>query len=128
MTDQTLTYGISYGNGNDGVSHMFPDFYCTTDKPYDLARLAIITNMKDAYQDWAAEEVDVQGEAEFGIQGCLYEGPDGETEFGAAYMLADVFLVDDSELPDASDPYAKLVYANLDECFGADVVARFVKA
>lgn len=118
------TYGVSYGNGNDGVSHLYPAFYCRTDRPYDLARLALITLVSDVYQVWAKDSLGIDGEADYTISAMLREGPDGETEFGAAFLIVDVFP-DDYEGP--RDAYDKLLYANLVDCFGADVVAKFAR-
>lgn len=140
MTTEIKLYAVSYGNGNDGVSHLYPDFYCYTDKPYDLAKLAIVTNCNTQYQDWAAERVEVDGEAEYTITGMLLDPPDddeigqeGEADNGSwsdangAWMLAEVFQVTEDDLPDQSDVYGKKPYAGLTECFGADVVAKYTK-
>lgn len=128
MTDETKVYAVSYGNGNDGVSHVFPDFYCRTDKPYELARLAIITSVIDPFHSWADSEAMIDGEADYTISATLLEGPDGETEFGAAWLIAEVFPVDDSEgelTRVANDPYGKPIYNGIEACFGADVLAAF---
>jgi hypothetical protein len=128
-------YAVSYGNGNDGVSHMWPDFYCRTDDPYALARLAIITNLGESYQDWASEVVDVDGEAEYTITGMILDPPSDDTDEPAeddddnswsyangAWLIAEVFP---SDYEGPADVYGKCIYKNLNECFGQDVVARF---
>jgi hypothetical protein len=140
MSDEPKVYAVSYGNGNDGVSHMHPDFYCRTDKPYDLARLAIITNMtSDNGKAWASEQVDVDGEAEWTISAMLLDPPeytaDGDvdvslcddgsswSESNGAWMIAEVFESDYE--PNADDPWATPIHDGLDACFGADVVAKY---
>lgn len=36
------------------------------------------------------KEMQVDGEPEYGILGHVYEGPDGETDFGAAWLTAEL--------------------------------------
>lgn len=106
-------YAVSTGNGNDGVSHMFPDYYVKTNDPWLLAHAAMISEWNDRW--WAAENVEVDGGAEYNIQAVIYEGPEGETQFGAAEMLLDVFPVSDDELPDISDPWHKPMYESIED-------------
>ena len=46
-------YGVSSGDGNNGVSHMFADYYVKTAEPYRLAELAVLTLFKREAIDWA---------------------------------------------------------------------------
>jgi len=41
-------FAVSSGNGNDGVSHTFPDYYCrcTAPQAFDLAGAAMISQFK----------------------------------------------------------------------------------
>jgi len=121
---ETRLYGVSFGNGNDGVSHMFPDFYVRTDDPWTLARIALVESYAPGspYYRHAARSVEVNGEADYTVAATLYEGPDGETQFGAAERICLVFPDDG---PDMADPWHRPVYESLDEAFGADVVARY---
>jgi len=86
-------YGVSYGNGNDGVSQSYPNFLVYTDMPYTLARAAIVSQWKDKV--WANNNVDIDGEEDYTIYATIYEGSNGETEFGAAYMIAEIFQIAD---------------------------------
>ena len=88
-------YGVSYGNGNDGVSHFSPNILVYTDDPWTLARAAMIFEWKDKV--WANENVDLDHNGDEMVSATIYEGPDGETEFGAAYMIVEVFAVNESE-------------------------------
>jgi len=88
-------YGVSYGNGNDGVSHFSPNILVFTDDPWTLARAAMIFEWKDKV--WANENVDLDHNGDEMVSATIYEGPDGETEFGAAYMIVEVFAVNESE-------------------------------
>ena len=112
-------YGVSSGNGNDGVSHMYPDYYVRTCEPFALARAAAIAEWKPKFYRWAADSVDVDGEAEYVISATFYEGPNGETEFGAAELIVEVFPVDAVD----AESGRRMAYDNLDEALSADVVA-----
>lgn len=73
-------YGVSYGNGNDGVSHTFANFYVRTCEPYTLAAAAMLS-MHDAILDYTAENLDVDGEAEYGISAMLLNPPDDRVDY-----------------------------------------------
>jgi hypothetical protein len=103
MEQEPRLYGVSYGNGNDGVSHIFADFYVKTSDPWRLAKLAMVTQFKDDFQARALEECTVDGEAEYMVQAVIYEPLDSEPcEEGESYCdvngcahLVDVFPEDD---------------------------------
>lgn len=114
-------YGVSSGNGNDGVSQSNPDYYVRTADPYRLAELAMVDRFKPESMDWAREAVDVDGERDYTISATIYEGPDGETEFGAAWLCVDVFPVEsDSNGPLGSNGPE---YNNLESAFSAEALA-----
>lgn len=95
MSDlQPRWYAVSRGNGNDGVSHIFPDYFVYTAHPFDLAEHDCIQQWKPKWREWAAEAVEVDGEADYTIRATIYEGPNGETQFGAAELIVEVFPVD----------------------------------
>jgi hypothetical protein len=113
MTDETRPrwYGVSYGDGNDGVSQLFPDFYVRTAHPWDLARAAAVSAVAPAYQAWAAAEVQVDGEADYTLHATLLEGPDGETAYGAAWFICEVFPVEGDEMRDEPSRFDGLAAA-----------------
>lgn len=75
-------YGVSFGNGNDGVSHMWPNFYVKTCEPWTLAAAAMLSDFKpDEEVAWASENMQVDGEAEFGISATLYDPPDDREDY-----------------------------------------------
>lgn len=90
---EARTYGVSYGNGNDGVSQLYPDFYVTTDKPYKLALGAMIDQFKPDWMARAKEACTVDGEAEFTIYATISDPLEDEPEPVAADAESD----DDSE-------------------------------
>ncbi len=74
-------YGVSFGNGNDGVSHMYPAYYVKTFDPWTLAAAALIGDMASDYHDWASENMDVDGEADYGISAMILNPPDDNSDW-----------------------------------------------
>lgn len=73
-------YGVSSGNGNDGVSHTFADYYVKTNEPYRLADLAMITQFESWNQKWATDRLDTDGEAEYTISCVIHDSKEVEDE------------------------------------------------
>jgi hypothetical protein len=71
-------YGVSFGNGNDGVSHTFPNYYVRTADPYTLAAAAVIASFKDGFKQAAADACEVDGEADYTISATIYNPEDVE--------------------------------------------------
>lgn len=69
-------YGVSFGNGNDGVSHMFADYYVKTCDPWALARMATLGAFKPEFQPAANEAMEIDGEAEYTISSVIYNPED----------------------------------------------------
>lgn len=102
-------YGVSFGNGSDGVSRLNPEFIVRTAHPFELARLAHIDTWKDGEgKTFAAANVEVDGDAEHYISSTLYEGPDGETVDGAAFEIVEVYPIED-----ITDHDSDLVYGSI---------------
>lgn len=123
-------FGVSSGNGNDGVSQMYPDYYVRTAEPYRLAELAMVDKFEAGESmAWAREAVEVDGGRDYTIGATIYEGPDGETEFGAAWMIVEVFPADPDSLETwQTDPYkAPLCYDRLESAFSAEALALVPK-
>lgn len=112
-------YKFSFGNGNDGVSHIFCDGVLRTSDPFRLAELVMLESFAPAYVDWAQENVEVDGEADYTVSATVYDPPDdpadhdhsncadGEdcdgceecmpesySEVNGAWIICDVFLAD----------------------------------
>jgi hypothetical protein len=121
-------YGVSSGNGNDGVSQMYPDYCVRTCDPWSLARLAAITAMNERYQDWASEVVEVDGEAEYTISATILDPPDAPCDDGSswsdsngAWHIVEVFPVDE---PDER----MIAYDDgLAATFGLDALAKYAE-
>ena len=76
-------YAVSSGNGNDGVSHSWPDYYvriCPADA-YRLAECAMVDTFRPgAGKAWARDNVEVEGEAEYTVSAVIYDPPADETD------------------------------------------------
>ena len=126
MNTEPRWYAISSGNGNDGVSHTFPDYMVKTSDPYRLVELALVDQFEAGEgMAWAHEAVEVDGEAEYTISAIIYEGPEGETDFGAAWLIVEVFPAapEDVEAWQA-DPWKRgRCYEDLESAFSAKALA-----
>ena len=70
-------YGVSYGDGNNGVSHSYANFYVKTCEPYRLAQAAMLSEFKAGEgQSWALWAMEIDGEAEYTISAVIYDPPD----------------------------------------------------
>jgi len=97
-------YGVSSGNGNDGVSHSWPDYYvraCPADT-YRIAELAMVDTFTEGEgKAWARDNVEVEGEAEYTISATIYDPPSDDdesedseeswSEFNGAWQIIEVF-------------------------------------
>ena len=120
-------YGVSSGNGNDGVSQMHPDYYVRTADPYRLAELAVVDSFKAGDgMVWARESVDVDGARDYTIMATIYEDPDGCPAYGGgAWLIIEVFPADLDEAETwQADPYKRTsCYDRLESAFSAEALA-----
>lgn len=136
MTD-TRWYGVSTGDGNNGVSHLWPSYMVKTDDPWKLAELAAAHEFRDgAGKAWAARHVEIDGEEDFCISAVFYDPPcedtdDGEypetndpedaedgrnwSQYNGAWLIVDVYPIDDDTRENSTAPE----YESLTECFGS---------
>jgi hypothetical protein len=134
MENETRIYGVSSGNGNNGVSHMFADYYVKTNNPWYLARLAILSEFKPGEgQAWAQENVVIDGESAYTISATIYDPPREDTEeesededsgsycdVNGAWLIVEVFPETESELCSG-----KMVYDSIEEAFSEDLLKAF---
>lgn len=141
-------FAVSFGNGNNGVSHGWPNYYCrcTSEQAFDLATAAMLSEFKEgAGQAWAAENCEVDGEADYTITAMILDPPADDDDsddsdddeswssFNGAWMLCEVY--DASEAYNVPDDIASPTdgtvtgqfdmpaYNSLDECFTAELLA-----
>jgi len=122
MTEKK-TYGVSFGNGNDGVSQLYPNFIVTTDRPFALAKLAMLHRFNNGNSvRWAKRVMDIDGESEYTIYATIYDPSDspGWSEHNGAWMICQVFPVDQ----DLIDNSTAREYDSLEDVFGKSFVKR----
>jgi len=137
----TRWYGVSTGYGNNGVSHMFTDYYVLTDDPWTLARAAIIAAHEgNAAWEQAAIEAEVDGEADYTIAAVIYEDPtfdpdclseedradydNGDYEFGPAEFILEAFPAEDEWHVNRRDDVYRINYQSIEEACGVTAVAK----
>lgn len=82
-------YGVSFGNGNDGVSHTFARFYVRTCEPYILAAAAVLSEFNaGAGQEFAAVNMEIEGEAEYGISAMILNPHNDRAEYDSDMTAA----------------------------------------
>ncbi len=122
MTDTRL-YGVSSGDGNNGVSRMFADYYVRTNDPWRLAQLAALTEFKPDWQERAKEALEVDGEDEYTISAVIYNPIDDEDEHedgddwcsvNGAWRIWEVF-------PEDEPREGRPMYDSLEDAFGDDI-------
>ena len=124
-------YGVSSGNGNMGVSHIFADYYVRTNDPWRLATLAMVSQFKEQYVKDAIEACEVDGEPEYTVTACILEPLDAvpcedddcthddcsySNVNGAAHLIH-VF-------PDDKPREGRPIYDNLEDAFDAALMAK----
>lgn len=116
-------YGVSTGDGNNGVSHMFPDYYVFTADPWRLCERAAESSLRPGV------EFEVDGEADYCISAVVYDSPEfyddvseedmEDFEAGPCPFILDVFPVEQSEVDAArADPWGKLCYGSIAQALG----------
>jgi hypothetical protein len=77
-------YGVSFGNGNDGVSHMFASYYVRTCEPFVLAAAAMLSEFSDGQgKAWAMDQIEIDGEADYTISAMVLNPPDDGDDYQA---------------------------------------------
>ena len=107
-------YSVSLGNGNDGVSRSSPNYYVKTNDPYVLVNAGLLGALDSILWPSMKDKIDTCGDdALWGLSSTLSEGPNGETEFGVAWMICEVWPTEYDGEPNDGHPK----YDNLESCF-----------
>mgnify|MGYP000957781055 CR=1 FL=1 len=80
------------GNGNEGNFARLVVEITDNENPYSALK-ALVANDYIAgtrTRRHIAANIEVDGEAEFGVHAVVYEGPEGEQAFGAAWLTAEL--------------------------------------
>ena len=100
-------YGVSTGDGNSGVSHMFPDYYVRTKHPWCLAERAALACIADNWRDAAKDALVLDGEPDYTIYATIFDPLDYEPEdeddegwsaYNGAWFCLEVFPVEHDEI------------------------------
>lgn len=132
-------YGVSFGNGNDGVSHTYANFYVRTCEPYTLAAAAVLSDFKPGEGIvFAIKNIEIDGEADYGISATILDPPvdemdptgeglpdpddsfdpdDSWSSHNGAWLICEVFPVEPDDARD-SVPY----YESLSDAFTPDLI------
>lgn len=89
---QSQTYLYRLGDGNEGNYPRCLLTLSATDDPY-AALAALVENRYIAgrrVRNHIVRKIQTEGEPEFGILATVYEGPDGEQAFEAAWITAEL--------------------------------------
>lgn len=98
MTEQARLYGVSFGDGNNGVSHIYPAYYVRTAAPYDLALAALLSEFKSGHgQAWAKRHAEVDGESDYTIRATLSCPPCEDSNDGEYPELPEDVEYEDAE-------------------------------
>ena len=74
-------YGVSSGDGNNGVSSSYPDYLVLTNDPWCLAKCAAISSFKRGKGwQWARDNMETEGEEDYGITVSFSESPETQKE------------------------------------------------
>lgn len=90
------TYLFRAGDGNEGNFPRFAVILTPEQCPFAALKALVLNQYKlGPMRDYIESKIDVDGEAEFGVHAAVYEGPDGESAFGAAWITAELEPIDD---------------------------------
>lgn len=107
MTDGSKSFLFRMGNGNDGNYPMSVISLKHKDSPY-AALTALVVNeyvLKSKQRRYVIKNIEVDGDANHSVYASVYDGPNGETEFGASYLTAELEPVKDEDLKFLSNKY-----------------------
>lgn len=118
---ETRLYGVSSGDGSNGVSHIFADYYVRTSQPWRLARLAALTEFKPDWIERARDVLNVDGESDYTISAVIYDPLDQEEceegeswcDNNGAWRIWEVF-------PEDEPCEGRPLYESIEDCFGDD--------
>ncbi|MGZ5552588.1 MAG: hypothetical protein ACXWHF_03005 [Chthoniobacterales bacterium] len=93
----TRLYMFRRGDGNEGNFPRFIVELRDSDCAYSAA-LALLANeyiARSKTRRFIIRNAEIDGESDYGINATVYEGPQGETAFGAAWLTAELQPIDD---------------------------------
>jgi hypothetical protein len=113
------TYIYRRGNGNDG--NFKRGTVRIAERPFAALRALVLNEFNPGpTRTHIASQIQTDGEAAYGVYAWVHEGPEGEQEFDAARLTAELKPVDD-------DPDADTLADLLDPEALADYIAQCAK-
>jgi hypothetical protein len=87
------------GDGNEGNFPRCVVRLGERDCPYAALKALVVNEYVAGHRvrRHVIRNVEIDGEAEYGIHATVHEGPRGETAFGAAWLTAELQLADESD-------------------------------
>ena len=85
-------YLYRQGDGNEGNYPQFVVELTDNESPYAALRALVVNRYIEgnALRAYVTAEIQIDGEAEYGVSATVYEGPEGEQAFGAAWITAEL--------------------------------------
>lgn len=91
----TKPYLYRRGNGNEGN---YTRYIIHTAHPYEALKACVVNDyIASSNRRYIMKNIETDGEAEYSIYATICEGPNGETEFGAAWITAELAPLDEED-------------------------------
>ena len=87
-----MIYAYKRGDGNEGNFFRQNVTLSESDCPYSALR-ALVPNdyiTGSRMRRHIIRDIEIDGDAEYGIHAMVYQGPEGEMSFGSAYLTAEL--------------------------------------
>lgn len=85
-----MLYLYRTGDGNEGNYPRCVIELGESDDAYAALREIVLGEFKASAREWVSDNLYIDGEPDYGIDATIYEGPDEETSFGAAWFTAEL--------------------------------------
>lgn len=97
-----MLYLYRRGNGNEGNFARSVVEITEGENPFAALRALVLNDYIAGTKTrrHIAANVEIDGEAEYGIHATVYEGPAGETDFGAAWLTAELEPISPADFED----------------------------
>ena len=96
----TKDYLYRRGNGNEGNFVRAIIDLKDNESPYAALRALVVNDYiaGKRVRRHIIRTIEIDGGADYGVNATVYEGPDGETDFGCAYITAELWPLNEAEL------------------------------
>lgn len=93
-------YEYRIGNGNDGCYPTSIIELEDDENPYAAIKALVINHfiVGERTRKYISKNIEIDGEEDYTVYATVYEGPEGETEFGAAWLCAEMRYIPKDKL------------------------------